>query len=122
MPDNPKKILVVDDEETVRTVLQVELEQSGYVVTTGADGLEAMEHLRQQRFDLVILDIRMPNMDGIEVLRNIRTENLADIVVMLTGVGERKFLDESLKLGANDFLTKPVDLGVLYDCIDRVFK
>src|SRR2546422_11643427 len=74
------------------------------------------------RYDVVILDVRMPDMDGLEVLRNIRKDNLADKVIMLTGVAELKVARDSLELGANDFLTKPYDFKKLLACIKRVVK
>jgi DNA-binding NtrC family response regulator len=114
-----KHVLIVDDEESLRFVLAEELARSEYEVETAADGLLAMDKLRERHFDLVILDIRMPNMDGLEVLRNIRKENLAEKVVMLTGVAEMRFAQDSLTLGANDFLSKPLDLQALHSCIKR---
>jgi DNA-binding response OmpR family regulator len=121
MPDT-KKLLVVDDEDTLRTLVKYELEQRGYSVSEAESGETAMEKLRSDHFDLVILDIRMPGMDGMEVLKNIREENLADKVIMLTGVGEMKIARDSLQLGANDFLTKPYELKTLLACMDRVQK
>jgi DNA-binding response OmpR family regulator len=102
--------------------VKYELEQRGYSVSEAESGETAMEKLRSDHFDLVILDIRMPGMDGMEVLKNIREENLADKVIMLTGVGEMKIARDSLQLGANDFLTKPYELKTLLACMDRVQK
>jgi DNA-binding response OmpR family regulator len=122
MPDNKKNVLIVDDEEPLRFVLSEEFVRAQFDVETAADGLLAMDKLRQKHFNLVILDIRMPNMDGIEVLRNIRKENLADRVIMLTGVAELKFAQDSLALGADDFMSKPIDLQVLHSCVHRILS
>lgn len=120
--EDKKRILIVDDDDSIRLVLIDELSRSGFDVDGAADGLLAIDAMKQKRYDLVILDIRMPNMDGMEVLKHIREENLADRVVMLTGVAELKFAQQSLQGGAHDFMSKPVDLAALHDCIDRVFQ
>ncbi len=114
------KILLVDDEETIRTLLQHELQASGFDVDEADSGAAAIEKIGTTSFDIVVLDIRMPGMDGLEVLKNIRESNLAMKVIMLTGVDELKIARDSLKYGANDFLTKPFDYKILLSCINRV--
>ena len=116
------KILVVEDEEALRTIVQHELVAHGYDVDTAEDGEFAMQKLGEKQYDMAILDIFMPNMDGMEVLRRIREKNLARKVIMLTGVDELKIARESLALGANDFITKPYDIQNLMACINRVMK
>jgi DNA-binding response OmpR family regulator len=113
-------ILIVDDEEMLRKLLKSELEQSNHTVDVAESGEFAIEKLQEKRFDLVILDIRMPGMDGLEVLRKIRENDLAKKVIMLTGVDELKIARDSLQLGADDFLTKPYDIKTLLACIKRV--
>ena len=115
-------VLVVDDEDSLRTLLKAELELHGFIVDEADGGTIAMKALKGKSYDLVLLDIRMPDMDGLEVLRNIRAKNLAKKVVMLTGVDEMKIARESLELGANDFLTKPYDFTALMACISRVLR
>jgi DNA-binding response OmpR family regulator len=116
------KILIVDDEETLRLLLRHELEQCGFDIDEAESGEIAIEKLQKNHFNVVLLDIRMPGMDGMEVLRNVRQNNLADKVIMLTGVDEMKIARDSLTLGANDFLTKPYDIKTLLACINRVLK
>ncbi len=116
------KILIVDDEETMRLLLRHELEQRGFDVDEAESGEIAIEKLQKIYFNVVLLDIRMPGMDGMEVLRNVRQNNLADKVIMLTGVDELKIARDSLTLGANDYLTKPYDIITLSACINRVLK
>ncbi len=120
----PEKIniLVVDDEDELRTLVRYELEQRGYQVSEAESGETALEILKSMRPRIVILDIRMPGISGLEVLETIRKDNLADKVIMLTGVDELKIARDSLDLGANDFLTKPYDIRTLLACIDRVLK
>lgn len=116
------KLLVVEDEDSLRTLLKSELETHGFLVDEAEGGMTAMNALGNTHYDIVILDIRMPDMDGLEVLKNIREKNLAEKVIMLTGVSELKIARDSLVLGANDFLTKPYDFKKLLECINRVMK
>ncbi|HTY10164.1 MAG: response regulator [Bacteroidota bacterium] len=113
-------ILVVDDEDALRTVLSSELESEGYVVATAGDGDEAISVLQGKSFDLVLLDIKMPRVDGFEVLRFIKERYPATKVIMLTGFADLKNAIESKKLGAEDFVSKPYDLVDLLTTIERV--
>jgi DNA-binding response OmpR family regulator len=116
------KLLVVEDEDALRTLLGSELGSYGYDVDEADGGTAAMQALEKKYYDLVVLDIRMPDIDGLEVLKNIRAKKLANKVIMLTGVNELKIARDSLALGANDFLTKPYDFKKLLECINRVMK
>jgi len=116
------KLLIVDDEETLRSLIKHELEEHGFVVAEAESGDRAIEILKAEHYKLVILDIRMPGITGLDVLKKIREEDLADKVIMLTGVDELKIARDSLQLGANDFLTKPYEFQNLLASIDRVFK
>jgi CheY-like chemotaxis protein len=113
-------ILVVDDEDALRTVLSSELESEGYIVATAGDGDEAISILQGKVFDLVLLDIKMPRVDGFEVLRFIKERYPATKVIMLTGFADLKNAIESKKLGAEDFVSKPYDLVDLLTTIERV--
>ena len=113
-------ILVVDDEDALRTVLSSELESEGYIVATAGDGDEAISVLQGKSFDLVLLDIKMPRVDGFEVLRFIKERYPATKVIMLTGFADLKNAIESKKLGAEDFVSKPYDLVDLLTTIERV--
>ena len=116
------KLLVVDDEESLRTILRDELSHQNYTVRDAENGKAALEILKQEKHDIVLLDVMMPEMDGLELLRIIRKENLARRVVMLTGVDELKIARESLQSGADDFITKPFQFQSLFACLDRVLK
>ncbi|HTK81203.1 MAG TPA: response regulator [Bacteroidota bacterium] len=116
------KLLLVDDEDTLRKIMKDELIVQGYDVIDADSGQAALDALKDGYRDIVILDIRMDGMDGLEVLKHIRKDNLAGKVIMLTGVDELKIARESLDLGANDFMTKPFQFQNLFACIKRVMK
>ena len=115
-----KKILVVDDEDALRTVLSGELAGEGYDVETAADGDEAINVIQARTFDLVLLDIKMPKVDGFEVLKFLKSKYPNIKVIMLTGFADLKNAIESKKLGAEDFVSKPYDLVDLLTTIERV--
>lgn len=116
------RILVVDDEEALRTVLSSELSGEGYDVDTASDGDEAIASVQNKHFDLVLLDIKMPKIDGFEVLKFIKKSFPAVRVIMLTGFADLKNAIESKKLGAEDFVSKPYDLVDLLTTIERVLS
>ena len=116
------RILVVDDEEPLRTILSSELVNAGYDVETASDGDEAIAEVQNKKFDLVLLDIRMPRVDGFEVLKFIKKNYPAVRVIMLTGFADLKNAIESKKNGAEDFISKPYDLVDLLTTIERVLN
>lgn len=107
-------MLVVDDEITNRTLLE-RLFKRQFLVTSAEDGWQALHQLRQQPFDVVLLDIMMPGMSGLEVLRHIReTPELADLpVILVSALSDNNAIIEGLRLGANDYVTKPVEVDIL---------
>lgn len=108
-------ILVVDDNEDNRRMLALRLGRRGYQVDMAEDGQTALEKIENQKFDMVILDIMMPGIDGFEVLTTIRkTQSLAELpVIMATAKDESDDVVKALKMGANDYVTKPIDFPVL---------
>jgi DNA-binding NtrC family response regulator len=116
------RILVCDDEDALRTILSTELAGAGYEVATAADGEEGITEVKNQKFDLVLLDIKMPKKDGFEVLKFIKKEHPGVKVIMLTGFADLKNAIESKKYGAEDFVSKPYDLVDLLTTIERVLS
>ena len=100
------KILVVDDEKRMVRFIQLNLEQDGFQVLTAYNGTEALEQVRTQLPDLILLDIMMPDISGFEVLKRIREVNTVP-VIMLTAKGEEDDRIQGLELGADDYITKP---------------
>lgn len=117
-----RRILVCDDEDALRTILSSELAGAGYEVATAADGEEGIAEVSSQKFDLVLLDIKMPRKDGFEVLKFIKKERPDVKVIMLTGFADLKNAIESKKYGAEDFVSKPYDLVDLLTTIERVLS
>ncbi len=116
------KILVVDDEDALRTVLSIGLTSEGYNVSTASDGDEAISGLQKETFDLVVLDIKMPRMNGFEVLKFVKEKHPETKVVMLAGFADFGNVIDVKKLGAEDFVAKPFDLANLVTTIERVLS
>ncbi len=102
-----QRILIVDDEDSIRISLQRLLEYNGYETRLAEDGFRALELLAEEPVDVVLLDIKMPRMDGLEVLQRIRERNDGPFVVMVTAHGDTQTAVECMKLGADDYLEKP---------------
>jgi DNA-binding response OmpR family regulator len=109
MPDSSPTILLVDDEDSVRKVLAFPLERDGYVVVQAADGEEALERFAAQRIDLVVLDIMLPKLDGLEVCKRLRASSSVPII-MLTARDDELDKVIGLELGADDYITKPFSI------------
>lgn len=114
-------ILVVDDEPSIRDLLKDGLERSGYVCETAGDGIEALEALERQTFDVVVTDIMMPRMDGIELSARVLKDHKANIIVM-TGFIEEYSYDKVVEMGVSDFLEKPVGIRELSLRLNRVLR
>src|SRR5687768_8285423 len=100
------RILLVDDEPAIQTLLAYPLQKDGYEVIAAVDGQEALDRFAEQRFDLVVLDIMLPKLDGIEVCRRLRTRSQVPII-MLTAKGDEIDKVVGLEVGADDYITKP---------------
>jgi FixJ family two-component response regulator len=112
-------ILIVDDEKDICEVLDISLSDLGYKVHTARNGEEALEVFEKMRPSIILTDIRMPGMDGIELLRTIKGHHPETEVIMITGHGDMDLAVESLKLEATDFITKPIDDELLEIALKR---
>ena len=115
-------ILLVDDEKGIRKVLGITLTDSGYSVHTAGSGQEALQIFRKQKPAIVLTDINMPDMNGIELLQRIKQENPDTEVIMFTGQGDMDLAIQSLKHDATDFVTKPIDDDILDIAIKRALE
>ena len=113
------KLLVVDDEEGIREVLEITLTDAGYEVLTAENGFSGLDMVKTHNPNIVLTDIRMPGMDGMSLLKAVK-ESYPDIeVIMITGYGDANLAIESLKIGAVDFISKPVNQDVLEIALKR---
>lgn len=101
------RVLVVDDEESIREFLEIMLRKEGYEVTCAEDGQKALDLIKKKSIDLVISDLQMPNMTGIELLRHVRDQYPEMLFMMITAFGTTETAVEAMKLGAYDYITKP---------------
>jgi len=116
-----EQVLLVEDDPSIREVATLGLEQAGFRVTASGDGREGLLRFRQGSFDLVVLDVMLPSLDGFEVLREIRGESRAP-VVMLSARDELHDIVVGLELGADDYVTKPFELPELVARIKAVIR
>jgi len=116
------KILVVDDEINVRELLSHLLENEGYHVELASSAEEALEKIKRAVFDLIISDIRMPGMDGLELLEKIGTMNVDSAVILITGYGSIDSAVEAIKLGALDYIEKPFKIGQLKSLVSQILN
>lgn len=101
---NKPLILVVEDEENIRLMLQRILDKAGYNVVVACNGREALDHLARTAISLILLDVRMPELDGLTTLKLIRNRYSTPVIIVTADVGA---LGEALKIGANDYIVKP---------------
>jgi DNA-binding response OmpR family regulator len=106
MADRAPRILLADDEQAIQTLLSYPLQKDGYEVVRASDGREALARFAEQPFDLVVLDVMMPRLDGLEVCRRLRSRSSVPII-MLTAKAEEIDKVLGLELGADDYITKP---------------
>ena len=114
-----QKILLVDDEEGIRKVLSISLTDSGYQVFTAESGEEALRVFQKQQPPIVLTDIKMPGMDGVELLQRIKKESPDTELIMITGHGDMELAIQSLKYEATDFITKPINDDALEIALKR---
>ena len=117
-----QRVLIVDDEEKMQRILQIMLQRMGYEIACASDGKMALETVQSQPVDLVISDLRMPGMSGIELLRILREQSNDVPVIIMTAYGTIESSVEAMKLGACDYIVRPFDLDMLELTINRVLS
>lgn len=120
MPDDVPSVLVVDDDETMREVLTVRLEDWGYAVTTAADASDARAAIKRDQPSVVLADIVLPGMSGLDLLRQLKADDADRPVILMTGHGTLDLAVEAMKEGAEDFLTKPIETEKLRAALKAV--
>lgn len=116
----PVRLLYIDDDEPLRTLAKEQLEDEGFRVDVADDGDTGLELLASTTYDVIVLDVRMPRLNGIETLKRLKAMNVRSRIIMLTAVDDITVAIEACKNGANDYLTKPFDIHSLISCIGKV--
>lgn len=116
------RILIADDDPGLRRVMQIQLEEAGYAVTTAADGQQALAALEECKPALVITDLKMPGMDGLELLKKLRSSQPDLTVIIITAFGSIQTAVQAMKAGAYDYLTKPIDYENLLLVVERALE
>ena len=115
-----KSILVIDDEKSIRDMLRAGLTQYGYNYFEAPDGKSGIEVYKQNKPDLVLTDVKMPEMSGIELTKHIKgIEHNADVVIM-TGYGSEELVIDALRSGASNYVKKPISLNELFNILDSL--
>ncbi len=121
MSPNATRILLADDEQSVQTLLSYPLRKEGFEVVSAGDGQEALDRAREQSFDLIVLDVMMPKVDGFEVCRQLRARSTVPII-MLTAKDEEFDTVLGLELGADDYITKPFSMREFRSRVKAVLR
>jgi DNA-binding NtrC family response regulator len=118
----PGRILFAEDEDGFRNLVVQLLKEEGFEVDGVIDGADAIDALQKNNYDLLLLDIRMPNKSGLDVLKFMHANDIRIRTIMATAVNDMTIAIESLKLGANDFITKPYTVESLIESINKVLE
>ncbi len=110
MVETQKRILIVDDDEEIRELLEFDIRSSGYFVDTASNGMEGLHKALNNTYDLILLDVMMPKMNGFDVCKNIRNAKLSIPILMLTAKGTIEDKTSGFDCGADDYLVKPFDI------------
>lgn len=120
--EQKKRILIVDDDRDILESLRMLLEAKGYEIETADTGKEAQEKFKTASFDLALLDVKLPDMDGTELLSRIRSSASGTLKIMLTGSASRKDMLESLSRGADGYILKPIKPGDLMKLLEEKLR
>lgn len=115
----PTKVLIVDDDEIIRTQLEKELKRNFFQTYLSADGSTTLEIFAKEKIDIMLLDIKLPDMDGLELLQKIKSEKPGCEVIVITGFGTQEIAIQSLRRGAIDYIEKPIKMDELYTALGR---
>jgi len=117
-----KKILIVDDDQQVLEMLSEVLEEEGFIIDLSSGGKDALTKLGDGKYHLVISDVRMPDIDGFEVLKQVKEKYKKTKVILMTGYTEEYDISDALILGADDYITKPFDIDKVILCVNNLLS
>lgn len=122
MVDTPAYILVVDDQMGVRRLLYEAFNEQGYYVQMAGSGLEAIDKVKERKPDLILMDMKMPGMNGLGALKEIKAIYDDAVVIMMTAYGELEIVAEAMQLGVREYITKPFDINELRNLVGKVLS
>ncbi len=117
-----RSLLIVDDQPGIRLLLEELFRKEGYETSGATNGMEALQKIEQKRPDCILLDMKMPGMNGIDVLKKIKADWPEVPVMMMTAFGEVELTNEALAIGASEYFTKPFDVHEVREAVNRLFK
>ncbi|WP_042470833.1 response regulator [Bacillus ndiopicus] len=116
------KILIVDDQQGIRLLLNEVFKKEGYETYLASNGIEALGIFKNEEIDCILLDMKIPGMNGIEILRELRKLSDKINVVMMTAYGEQALIDEAFQLGATKYFTKPFNIFEVRDAVNEILS
>ena len=119
MVDNPKTILIIDDEKDACDFIKSFLEERGYIVNAAYNGNDGIESIKNKKPTLVFLDMRLPDMTGIDVLSKLTADNVTARIVLMTAIDDEKEIEKAKQLGARGVVSKPVQLSDLSEAVEN---
>lgn len=124
MTENKPLVLIADDEEDIKIILKMYLENEGFEVATAYDGLDAMNRIKERRPDVILMDIMMPVLDGIEVTKRLKAaDETKDIpIVILTAAAQSSMAEKAINVGAADYIAKPFEPDNVRDVIHKILE
>ncbi|MDP9352076.1 MAG: response regulator, partial [Chloroflexota bacterium] len=122
MVEDRRRILVADDDASIRALLRDFLEEENFDVQVALDGEQVLQQIDDAKPDLVLMDVRMPKLDGIGVLSKIRSSGTRVPMIVMTAFGSSNIAIKAIQLGAHDYITKPFDLEEISEKLDRFFE
>ena len=117
-----RKILIVDDQPGIRLLLNEVFKKEGYTPLLAANGMEALKIVEEELVDCVLLDMKIPGMNGLEILQHLKEKNEGTPVIMMTAYGEQELIDEAMKLGASNYFTKPFNIFEVLEEVNGILK
>ena len=117
-----RKILIIDDQPGIRLLLNEVFKKEGYAPLLAANGTEALKIAEEEQVDCVLLDMKIPGMNGLEILQHLKAKNERMPVIMMTAYGEQELIDEAMKLGASNYFTKPFNIFEVLGEVNGILK
>ena len=117
-----RKILIIDDQPGIRLLLNEVFKKEGYTPLLAANGMEALKIFEEELIDCVLLDMKIPGMNGLEILEHLKEKNKRIPVIMMTAYGEQELIDEAMKLGASNYFTKPFNIFEVLEEVNEILK